>query len=33
MLSNNYNQKSINSYNGWLLYGNCINLKNKLLKP
>lgn len=32
MLSNNYNQKSINSYNGWLLYGNCINLKNKLLK-
>lgn len=32
MLKNNYNKKSIASYNGWLRYGNCKNLKNKLLK-
>ena len=31
MLKDNYNQKSINSYNGWLKHGNCINLKNKYL--
>jgi len=31
MLRYNYNQKSIASYHGWLVHGNCINLENKLL--
>ena len=32
MVKYNYNLKSVASYNGWLKYGNCINLKNKYLK-
>jgi len=32
MIRYNKNEKSINSYNGWLLYGNCLNLRNKYLK-
>lgn len=28
----NYNEKSIASYNGWLLYCDSINLQNKYLK-
>lgn len=32
MIRYNRNDKSIASYNGWLLYGNCINLRNKYLR-
>lgn len=32
MTKTNYNHKSINSYNGWLSHGNCINLKQKYIK-
>lgn len=32
MLRTHPNRKSISSYNGWLSYGNCINLKNKYLE-
>lgn len=31
MIKGNRNKKSIVSYNGWLKWGNCINLKNKYL--
>lgn len=32
MIKNNYNKKSIASYNGWLLHCNSKNLKNKYIK-
>lgn len=31
MIKNNKNEKSIASYNGWLIVANCINLKNKYI--
>lgn len=33
MLKRNKNEKSIASYNGWLVHANCKNLANTLLKP
>jgi hypothetical protein len=32
MLLKNPNKKSINSYKGWLVHSNSINLQNKYLK-